>query len=258
MNGVMLKLCDCPNIDKLSTENEYVVVLSILTKGVYFTAPTSATLVEYGYTTYATAIDACTSTNATYTTTLSYSVADAKNRAVSTPAYLMQKLSPYIVVEIPTMYYQVEEVTPSAKVIVQVSVVAPDDICPSCDDALCSCRQPVAVIGCYECSANVSYVVLNTKDWWTGIVLTNRNDTPNVCVLRLVTAENTYTHVVNLPPRTLTSKVISQYFPESVHSSDTAGYVEIQSVSRIEALCIMGSGNGVYAVPASNCCSCLK
>jgi hypothetical protein len=136
--------------------------------------------------------------------------------------------------------------------------VSPDDICPTCEDALCSCRQPIAIIGCYDCKAVVQYVVFNGTEWWTGVALTNRNDSVNSCVMALVTPTKTYTTKLNIPANKVISKTIGQFFPEVVTSHDTLGYIEILSVNRLEALCIMGSNSGIYALPALNCCSCTK
>ena len=255
--GVIMQLCGCSEVAELTEEGIYLLSITINTDGVYFLPPASpATQVDLVFSSYPDELSACDTTIPDENTQgIPATLASGEKVYRSTlPTTLFTAGESYIKVELPSMYYVGDEVTLGSVVNVTLSVIAGDNVCVSCNDAICSCVYDIATVGCMECKTLLQYVLINNKSWWTGVAFTNTNPEQVNATLSLF-IDGTLQGVAEIvlsPKAVYAAQVITMFPTVDIVGS---GYLVIEATDSLDILCILGTSTGCYGYNGKSCCS---
>ena len=254
-NGVIMKLCDCPDIAELSADKEYTLSITIDTQGVYFEAAKDATQVDIAISTYILLENACVGKDASSELTLVADVLEEDTVCLTnTPMNFLIAGASYIKVVIPTMYYVVDEISTQDSIKITLSIISADTVCTICTAPICSCTQEIAKFGCMQCKNTLQYVLVNNVDWWCGLVITNTTASSGTATVTLYKQDGTsVVSSISLPANQVYTTLAETLFSDVVTSE--VGYLVIESTCNVETLCILGSNSGVYGYQGTNCCT---
>ena len=251
--GVVLKVCDsCTNPSEILESETYKVMLKSNTKGVYFSDGDITTR------SYALADTLCSTPEVATPTDYAMSrLSDNTVTVMDDAEYLFKTAHPYFMVALPTMYYDSTELDPSATVNITVAILQGNTVCPICESSIvCQCDFDIAKVGCAKCCNLLSYVITNDTNWWSGIALTNTSDnTVYVTAVFVADDTNQYTTELTLAPHQVYTEMADLMF-DGIEAKN--GYIKFTSTESIEAICILGSAEGVYGYVGRNSCGCGK
>ncbi len=173
---------------------------------------------------------------------------------------LMQNLQSILLIDIPTMVYDPNDINVQLGTAVQVKVEIlemPDngDICAGACKIMCECLVKVGEFGdCTPqgCNLCLPYLAVDS-DWWTGIALTNPTTSTDTVAITLYADGQSETTTVSVDPMSV----------KTVNASDLLGalpeaamYGNIVSSGSVEAFVMIGTGMDAvqgYVAPDGPC-----
>jgi len=183
------------------------------------------------------------------------------------PAKLFVVNHPYILIDLPSFYYDNSIVRPGDVLKIKIEVTQSKDVCPDCD-IFCTCDEvKLGVFGCYEpkCTLTFPYFVSNEGQWWNGVVVTNKGAYSGTAVFHFYDQTgHEAIATIDVAPYGIIVKTADQILDMAMGGSliDITQAYQMTVVTDFppSGLCIIGEpGSGVYGYNAENtCCTCNK
>jgi len=183
------------------------------------------------------------------------------------PARLFETNRPFVVIDLPSMYYDNTIVKKGDKLKVKIEITQSKDVCPDCD-VFCACDEVVlGTFGCYEprCTLTFPYFVSDVGNWWNGVAITNKASYSGTAVFHFYDQfGNTATKTYDVKPYGIIVKTADEILNSALGGSrinkSEAYQMIVVTDFPASGLCIIGdSETGIYGYTAENtCCTCVN
>lgn len=164
----------------------------------------------------------------------------------------------YLLLDIPTMVYDPDEVANCTKVEIYISIVEPfAGVCTNCcNTPLCTCLTEVGTFGCAECSGPVAgetcsmclpYVTEIGDRWWDAIGIANMGSEAMDVTLKVYMGGSEYTiDRGSVPAKSVDAFMMDTAVAGEGLPSGARGYVEIEGTQAFDAYYMTFDGENQY------------
>jgi hypothetical protein len=176
------------------------------------------------------------------------------------PAKIFDPARSFVLIDIPSMYYDNSVVFVGTSVKIAVTIRDADMVCTTCP-GICSCEAIIGVFGCVNNVCNYDLPYLIQGDWWCGLAISNTSHTSNIITIKFHDGNGRKAiYTTTLEPYALKVEILDYFLNRTIGDDLTNTpnlNAEVFGTSKSQTVVILGDStgfNGSYGYVGKCCC----